>query len=43
MAQPGIVGIPFKDARSRWLMNLSTRRHRNIATVAQANKNARIA
>jgi transposase len=31
------------DARSRWLMNLSTRRHRNIATVAQANKTARIA
>jgi transposase len=30
------------DDRSRWLMNLSTRRHRNIATVAQANKNARI-
>lgn len=31
------------DPRSRWLMNLSTRRHRNIATVAQANKTARIA
>jgi transposase len=31
------------DARSKWLMNLSLRRHRNIATVAQANKNARIA
>jgi transposase len=31
------------DARSRWLMNLSIRRHRNIATVAQANKNVRIA
>lgn len=31
------------DARSRWLTNLSTRRHRNIATVAQANKTARIA
>jgi len=31
------------DDRSRWLMNLATRRHRNIATVAQANKNARIA
>jgi transposase len=24
-------------------MNLAARRHRNIATVAQANKNARIA
>ena len=24
-------------------MNVSTRRHRNIATVAQANKTARIA
>lgn len=31
------------DDRSRWLMNLAARRHRNIATVAQANKNARIA
>lgn len=31
------------DERSRWLMNLATRRHRNIATVAQANKTARIA
>ena len=31
------------DERSRWLMNLAARRHRNIATVAQANKNARIA
>lgn len=31
------------DDRSRWLMNLATRRHRNIATVAQANKNVRIA
>jgi transposase len=29
--------------RSRWLMNLATRRHRNIAIVAQANKTARIA
>lgn len=31
------------DDRSRWLMNLATRRHRNVAIVAQANKNARIA
>jgi transposase len=31
------------DDRSRWLMNLSTRKHRNIATVAQASKTARIA
>lgn len=31
------------DDRSRWLMAVSTRRHRNIATVAQANKTARIA
>lgn len=31
------------DERSRWLMNLSTRRHRNIATVAQANKTVRMA
>lgn len=31
------------DDRSRWLMSLATRRHRNIAIIAQANKNARIA
>lgn len=31
------------DDRSRWLMNLAARRHRNIATVAQANKTVRIA
>lgn len=31
------------DDHSRWLMNVATRRHRNIATVAQANKTARIA
>jgi hypothetical protein len=31
------------DDRSRWLMNLATRRHHNIATVAQASKTARIA
>jgi len=31
------------DARSRWLHDLGERRHRNIAAVAQANRNARIA
>jgi len=31
------------DARSRWLRELGTRRHRNIAAVALANRNARIA
>jgi transposase len=31
------------DARSRWLRELSTRRHKNVAAVAQANRNARIA
>lgn len=31
------------DDRSRWLMTLAARRHRNIATVAQANKTVRIA
>jgi transposase len=31
------------DPRSRWLMNVAVRRHRNIATVAQANKTVRIA
>lgn len=31
------------DDRNRWLVNLSTRKHRNTATVAQANKTARIA
>lgn len=31
------------DDRSRWLVNVSLRRHRNVATVAQANKTARIA
>lgn len=31
------------DPRSRWLNALSARRHRNIAIVAQANKNVRIA
>lgn len=31
------------DPRSRWLQNLCGRRHNNIAAVALANKNARIA
>jgi transposase len=31
------------DARSRWIMSLEHRRGKNIATVAIANKNARIA
>jgi transposase len=31
------------DPRSLWLQNLCTRRHKNIAAVALANKNARIA
>lgn len=31
------------DGRSRWVMGLVTRRNKNIATVALANKNARIA
>jgi len=31
------------DVRSRWLNALAQRRHRNIATVAQANKTVRIA
>ena len=30
------------DPRSRWLQNLCTRRNKNIAAVALANKNARI-
>ncbi len=32
-----------EDARSRWLQTLSERRNKNIAAVALANKNARIA
>jgi len=32
-----------EDVRSRWVQSLATRRNRNIATVALANKNARIA
>jgi transposase len=31
------------DARSRWIMSLEQRRGKNLATVAIANKNARIA
>ncbi len=31
------------DARSQWLNDLGHRRHRNIVTVAQADKTARIA
>src|SRR5512139_2819970 len=31
------------DPRSRWLQSLCSRRHKNIAAVALANKNARIA
>ena len=37
------TAVDKPDDRSRWLMNLAARRHRNIATVAQANKNVRIA
>lgn len=32
-----------EDGRSRWVMSISARRNKNIATVALANKNARIA
>lgn len=32
-----------EDGRSRWVKNLTDRRNKNIATVALANKNARIA
>ena len=31
------------DSRSRWIQSLEQRRGKNIATVAIANKNARIA
>jgi len=31
------------DGRSRWVTGLAKRRNKNIATVALANKNARIA
>jgi transposase len=32
-----------EDGRSRWVKSLATRRNKNIATVALANKNTRIA
>ena len=32
-----------EDGRSRWIKSLTARRNKNIATVALANKNARIA
>lgn len=32
-----------EDGRSRWVISLAARRNKNIATVALANKNARIA
>lgn len=32
-----------QDGRSRWVMSVSMRRNKNIATVALANKNACIA
>jgi transposase len=32
-----------EDRRSQWLQSLAERRNRNVATVAMANKNARIA
>ncbi len=32
-----------EDGRSRWVKSLAARRNKNIATVALANKNARIA
>jgi transposase len=31
------------DPRSCWVMNIAARRHKNVAAVALANKNARIA
>ena len=31
------------DPRNLWLQNLCARKHKNIAAVALANKNARIA
>ena len=37
------MAINKTDDRSQWLNDLSNRRHKNIATVAQANKTARIA
>jgi transposase len=35
--------VRIKRTDSQWLQALSERRNRNIATVALANKNARIA
>lgn len=37
------AGAGKTDRRSQWAQSLAARRHRNIATVALANKNARIA
>lgn len=37
------MAVKKTDSRSVWLNDLSKRRHKNIATVAQANKTARIA
>jgi transposase len=37
------MAVNKTDDRSRWLNAIGARRHRNIATVAQANKTARIA
>jgi transposase len=37
------MAVDKTDDRSRWLNAVGARRHRNIATVAQANKTARIA
>lgn len=37
------VAVKKTDPRSRWLTALGHRRHKNIATLAQANKTARIA
>jgi len=37
------ASVKKEDARSRWVNSLAARRNRNIATVALANKNARIA
>lgn len=37
------AGVKKDDGRSRWAQALAARRNRNIATVALANKNARVA
>ena len=37
------VSVNKTDPRSRWLNSISARRHKNIAAVALANKNARMA